>query len=127
YFPDFVFRNSIAGVANLDVGVKIFFPAVDYHFAMFVGRRLDGVNNHILDGTRQLDRVAEDDAFFISNMAVELDAALRSHAADALADILDDAGDRDRFGFGGADLTVALPHGEKFTAKPNVLLNDLKF
>ena len=127
YFPDFILGDSIAGVANLDIGVKIFFPAVDYNFAMLVGRCLDGIDNNVLDGTRQLNRIAEDDAFFIGNMAVELDAVLRSHATNALADVLDDAGDRDRFGFSGANLAVALPHGEKFTAQPHVLLDDLKF
>ena len=127
YFPDFVLGNSVAGVTNLDIGVKILFPAVDYNFAALVGRCLDGIDDNVLDGTCQLDRIAEDDAFFISNMAVELDAVLRSHASNALADILDDAGDRDGFAFSGADLTLALPHGEKLTAKPNVLLDDLKF
>ena len=65
YFPDFVLGNSIAGVANLDVGIKIFFPAVDYNFAVLVGRCLDGIDNNVLDGTRQLDRIAEHDAFFV--------------------------------------------------------------
>src|SRR5262249_38444198 len=99
----------------------------DYNFAMLVGGCLDGINNNILDSTRELNRIAENDAFFIRDVAVELDAVLRSHATNALADVLDDAGNRDWFGFSGADLTVALPHGEKLTAKPNVLLDDLKF
>jgi hypothetical protein len=126
-FPDFLLRNSVPGVSHLDVSVKILLLAIHYNLSALIGCGLDGIYNDVLQRARELRRVAEDHAMFFGNFAVQLDAVLRGHAADPPADVLDDAGQRDRFRFDCADPAVALPHRQKLTAKPHVLFDNVQF
>ena len=126
-FPNFAVCNPVAGVSHLNVSVKVFLPAIHNHLATFLGCGLDGINNDVLQRARELRWIAENCQFFFGNFAVQLDAVLRGHAADPPADVLDDAGHRDRFRFRRANPAVALPHRQELTAKPHVLFDNVQF
>lgn len=86
-------RNSVAGIFHSDVDIEIFARATDCDGAFLFRRGLQRVNNYVLDRTHDLDGITQQRARIITNIAVQLDAALDGHRANALYDLADNLGD----------------------------------
>ena len=86
---------------------------------------MHGINQDVLDGAIDLDGVAEQRARVLANISFQFDPALRGHRVHALDDFAENGRHRNRDARRGLDAAIALPHGQKLAANPDVLLDDV--
>lgn len=124
---DLLGADSWPGVGDAHVDVKFFEDTAHVDRAFGIGRRLDGIDYHVLDSAGNLDSVTHDRTGIIRHIGFEFDAVFFGHGPDAVDDFADDFGNGNVFMGSGLDTAVILPHSQEIAAEPDILLDDFEF
>ena len=115
------------GVGDTHVDIKLFQDAAHFDRAFAVGRRLNGIDHYVLNGTGDLDGITHDRAGIIRHIALQFDAVFFRHRADAVHDFADNFRNRNVLVGSGLHAAVVLPHPEEIAAEPDILLDNFEF
>ena len=82
--------DAASRVLDLHIDVKIFLRATNSDGAFFFRRCLHGIHQDVLNGARDLERIAQKRARILANITLKRDAILAGHRLNTFDDFLHD-------------------------------------
>ena len=84
--------DSSPGVFDAKIDIEILLRANNRDLSLFLGGSLDCIDDHVLDGTTDLQRIAQKRARVLANGSIKLNATLGRHRGNSFEDFAENTG-----------------------------------